>query len=692
MDNKKNFLLQVIIRSAILFALVIVFSGLTPWLPVLSNVSIYNSIVPGRDRFPFGETPAKSYNLSTNNLELMFSSHEINAQKTTSNSYRVIVLGDSSVWGTLQEPEESFSAQLETALSMSGVLTNNNVEVFNLGYPTHSALKDLIILQYAKRYDPDLILWFVTLESLADVNQLNSPVVEGNQDLVRDLIAEYDLDVVQPEDEDTPEIIENSFISKRRQVAEWLKLQLYGVMWAATDIDQFYPKVYSMAERDVDPDTSYLSYPDQLQPDMLSIDVLEAGITVANETPILLINEPILITDGENSDIRYNVNYPRSFYDQYRQILGEESKQRSWKYLDLWDVIPSEEFTNTAFHITPSAVTALVREIVDPVERVVSNKDLLAYETEASAVQYPPDIEIQPSPTPVPSPTEDVDNDPLATLPTPLSTYSTSEVNDLPSAACKNPEEWQDMPVIPDYISKEMMGVYQQGIQAGNHPDVLSIIGDCQSIPKVFLGPYENKEKYNLGDFAQLQQLIDNFSGSWAEPGMARLGGLSIAGALTPSKANRTICEKGETPLSCELRIRRPSIVLVSLEEWWGDRPVSVYEGYLRQVLDTIIKSGAVPILATKADNLEGGHQINQTIVKVACEYQIPLWNFYSAVQPLTSHGLWSDGFHLTVGNFDFSNPISLDRGRTIRNLTALQSIDYVWRVLNNMPLPSANQ
>lgn len=692
MDHKPNFLLQVLIRSVFLFGLVNIFCGLTPWLPILSNVTIYNSIVPGRERFPFGETPTLSYNLSTNNLDLMFSSHVINDQKTSLSSYRVIVLGDSSVWGTLQEPKQTFSAQLEKALSEAEVFTNKNVEVFNLGYPTHSALKDLLILQYAKRYKPDLILWFVTLDSLADVNQINSPLIDGNEELVRDLITEYQLDIDFIEEKDTAKIVENSLIGKRRQVAEWMKLQLYGIMWAATDIDQYYPKVYSLAERDLDPDTSYLNYPDQLRQDMLSIDVLEAGMMLAGDVPVILINEPILITDGENNNIRYNVNYPRCSYDQYRQILIDESKQRGWKYLDLWDVIPPEEFTNTAFHMTPSAVTTLVLEVVDPVARVVSNKEFIEYEIEASVFQSQPNVEIDPLPDPTPSPTEYVDKNPLTTLPALLQNFSTGEHNHIPSLACKNPDDWQNMPVIPDYVSKEMIEVYKQGIQAGNHPDVLSIIGDCQSIPKVFLGPFEDKDKYNLGDYTQLQQLIDTFSGSWGEPGMARLGGLSIAGVLTPSKANRTLCEEGETPLSCELRLRQPSIVLISLEEWWGNRPVSVYEGYLRQVLDTIIKSGAVPILATKADNLEGGHQINQTIVKVACEYQIPLWNFYSAVQPLTSHGLWTDGFHLTVGNFDFSNPTSLDRGRTIRNLTALQSIDYVWRVLNNMPLTSAKK
>lgn len=692
MDKKRNFLFQVLIRSVILFGLVNISCGLTSWLPVLSNVTVYNSIVPGRERFPFGETPALSYNLSTNNLDLMFSSHAINAQKAPMSSYRVIVLGDSSVWGTLQEPEQSFSAQLEKALQEADVPTNKNVEVFNLGYPTHSALKDLLILQYAKRYKPDLILWFITLDSLADANQLNSPIIEGNEDLVRDLITKYHLSVDIVEEEGASQIIENSLISKRRDVAEWMKLQLYGVMWAATKIDQYYPRVYSLAERDVDPNTSYLSYPDQLKQEMLSIDVLEAGLTLADDAPIIFINEPILITDGENSDIRYNVNYPRHFYDQYRQILIDLSSQKDWNYLDLWDVIQPEEFTNTAFHITPSAVTTLVHKIVDPVASVVSNREFVSYDPEASGLQSLPEIEIDPSPYPTQSPTEDVDEDPLTTTPTPLQNIPLVEHNHLPSLECKNPDEWQYMPVIPDYVSTEMIDVYKQGIKAGNHPDVLSIIGDCQSVPKVFLGPYEDKGKYNLGDFTQLQPLIDNFSGSWAEPGMARLGGLSVAGVLTPSKANRTICEKGETPLSCELRLRQPSIVLVSLEEWWGDRPVSVYEGYLRQVIDTIIKSGAVPILSTKADNLEGGHEINQTIVKVACEYQIPLWNFYSALQPLTSQGLWTDGFHLTVGNFDFSDPTSLDRGRTIRNLTALQSIDFVWRVLTNMPLPSANK
>jgi len=690
MKKKRSFISQVIVRAVILFGLINILTSFVPWLPVMMNMTFYNSIVPGRERFPFGETPTLSYNLSTDNLDLMFSSHEISAKKKDKSSYRVIVLGDSSVWGTLQEPEQTYSAQLEKALLSKEISFDREIEVFNLGYPTHSVLKDLLILQYAKQYEPDLILWFITLESLIDVNQLNASLMGGNEDLVRELIAKYDINIDFHEKEGPALIIENSLIGKRRDVAEWLKLQLYGIMWAATGIDQYYPKVFSLAERDMEPNTSYLTYSDQLQQNMLSIDVLEAGLKIADNAPIVFINEPILVTDGDNSEIRYNVNYPRQFYDQYRHLIKDLSKLRGWNYLDLWNLIQPEEFTNTAFHITPAAVKTLVHEMVNPIEQLMSNRELVEYEPDFNMVQILPDVNMDSSPYPTQSQTDSVKETQVNITSTPPN-LSSIDYNHSPSYACNDPSEWYNMPVIPDYVSKEMIDIYQQGIRAGNHPDVLSIIGDCQSIPKVFLGPFEDKDKYNLGDYTYLQQLIDTFSGSWGEHGMARLGGLSIAGVLSSSKADKNICEKGETPLACELRLRRPSIVLVSLEEWWGARPVSVYENYLRQVIDTIINSGAVPILATKADDLEGGNQINQTIVKIACEYQIPLWNFYSAVQPLTSHGLWTDGFHLTVGDFDFRNPDSLDRGRTIRNLTALQSIDFVWRVLTNKPLQSGN-
>jgi len=96
-----------------------------------------------------------------------------------------------------------------------------------------------------------------------------------------------------------------------------------------------------------------------------------------------------------------------------------------------------------------------------------------------------------------------------------------------------------------------------------------------------------------------------------------------------------------------------------------------------------------VPVLATKADNLEGDHLINQALARLAYEYDIPLWNFWSAVQPLPNHGLLEDGFHLSHGANYFDEPANLKRAWPVRNLTALQVIDAVWRGLNSLPLES---
>ena len=101
-------------------------------------------------------------------------------------------------------------------------------------------------------------------------------------------------------------------------------------------------------------------------------------------------------------------------------------------------------------------------------------------------------------------------------------------------------------------------------------------------------------------------------------------------------------------------------------------------------MIEFTLSQGITPVLATKADNLEGDHQINEIIAQLAWEYDLPLWNFWAAVQPLNQHGLTEDGFHLTHGsNFFFDVPLGYRSGWTLRNLTALQTLDSLRRALN---------
>lgn len=300
--------------------------------------------------------------------------------------------------------------------------------------------------------------------------------------------------------------------------------------------------------------------------------------------------------------------------------------------------------------------------------------------------------------TPADEPTSEKAGKPVAS--TPMESAAPSDVStgtripaltDTPAATPDlrlDPADWQDWPIVPT-VSARAKAIYEEGLARGTDPDRFSKVGDCQNITTYFLSIYDNPNFYELGpEHAYLQEAIEHFAGSWSRESAATAGGMNIASVLSTRWATDERCESGESALACELRLNQPSIVLISMEESWGnENKVETYEKYMRQVIETVIEAGAVPILATKADNIEGGHQINAAIARLAYEYDIPLWNFWRAVQPLPNHGLLEDGFHLT-GPIYFNGPKNLKFGWPMRNLTALQAIDVVWRQLNDLPLP----
>ncbi len=245
------------------------------------------------------------------------------------------------------------------------------------------------------------------------------------------------------------------------------------------------------------------------------------------------------------------------------------------------------------------------------------------------------------------------------------------------------PERWQEWPVVP-VVSDHAVEIYKAGIAQGNDPKHFSKVGDCQNIRQYFLGIYDaGGDTYRLGEkYTYLQETIDYFSGSWSRLSEAVRTGFNVASVLTPLHANPENCLPAETPLACEIRIWKPSFVLISMETWTADRPVQAYEGYLRQIVEYSISKNVMPIVATKADNLEGNQAINQIVARVAADYDIPMWNFWAAANPLTDNGLTEDRFHLTNGPNYFDNDKSLDLGWPVRNLTGLLTIDAIWKAV----------
>ena len=106
------------------------------------------------------------------------------------------------------------------------------------------------------------------------------------------------------------------------------------------------------------------------------------------------------------------------------------------------------------------------------------------------------------------------------------------------------------------------------------------------------------------------------------------------------------------------------------------------FEPQMRKIIEYSIEHGVIPILSTKADNQEGDGSINATIARLAQEYEVPLWNFYAAVDPLANNGLQEDMAHLTWGRNLFDDPEAMTNAWPLRNLTALQALDAVWQKL----------
>lgn len=360
--------MRVLVKATLLFLVFNLLFVITDPMPALGRLSLYNHIFPGRQRLPYGDIPSRAYNLTIDNIDAMFASHEIAHPKTT-NEFRVIIVGDSATWGWLLPVEDTISANLN-ALNLHHP-DGRQLNFYNLGYPVMSLTKDLLLLDQAMIYRPDLIIWPVTLESFPKDKQLYPPLLINNPEQATALIQTYGLDLPAfPVEMST--FLNRSLFGARRPLADLIRLQLYGVMWAATGIDQDIPGSYTPLQTDLDPDTGFHG----LQPgdsliDHLAVDALQAGVTNAGQVSVLIINEPMFISSGANHDVRYNFFYPCWAYDTYRAWLSNQARSRGWNYLDLWDIIPPGEFTNSAVHLSPTGSRAFAEQVAQAVQRLL---------------------------------------------------------------------------------------------------------------------------------------------------------------------------------------------------------------------------------------------------------------------------------------------------------------------------------
>lgn len=220
--------------------------------------------------------------------------------------------------------------------------------------------------------------------------------------------------------------------------------------------------------------------------------------------------------------------------------------------------------------------------------------------------------------------------------------------------------------------------IYLNGLARGNNPHAFSKLGDCNSAAPYFLVKFDGGI-YDLGPYSHLQPVIDHFSGSFARASMTVWSGNHVWAVLDPAWANPAHCWAGETPLACELRLNRPSILLIRLGTNEVGSP-QLFEQKMREVIEFTIANGTIPVLGTKADRLEGDDSMNGIIRALAEEYDIPLWDFSRVAEQIPSRGLMPDGFHLNYFPPNYTQALALQSGHPVQNLTALMVLDAVWR------------
>ncbi len=359
-DN--HFIFHVLIKGIILFLILnFLFIGINQ-LP-LGKITFYNILFPGRERFPFGENPTQSFNITINNIDAMFSSLKIDRQKKEENEYRVFFIGDSSVWGSLLDNSETLTGQINKQNLKT--CNGSTIHAYNLGYPTLSALKDLLVIDKALTYNPDLIIWLVTLESFPSKTQLTTPLLNNNPLETQKILDKYSLNDHYENKPFNISFWDQTLIGQRRNIADLFRLQMYGILWSATGIDQNLNVQFTSARRDFDTDDSFHDLSEHIFSESeLSFDIAEKAVQNI-DIPIILINEPILISNGKNSDIRYNYYYPRWAYDQYQTLLEKVMIKNNIPYYDFYDLIPENYFTNSAIHLNSKGEAIFAQKIND---------------------------------------------------------------------------------------------------------------------------------------------------------------------------------------------------------------------------------------------------------------------------------------------------------------------------------------
>ena len=169
-----------------------------------------------------------------------------------------------------------------------------------------------------------------------------------------------------------------------------------------------------------------------------------------------------------------------------------------------------------------------------------------------------------------------------------------------------------DVPILPpldDPVLSTVRDLYRRG-QGVMNPGAFSVVGDAT--PGDFLSDLgDGSGNFDgLPDAGDLNDLVFYYVSTGLPVGgnSFQAGGALASGAdwraadlLNPALANGNVCQPGETPLGCELRVNAPAVVFVVVgrSDVMSGTPPDQFADSLKTIVQTIAGQGALPILTT---------------------------------------------------------------------------------------------
>jgi hypothetical protein len=247
-----------------------------------------------------------------------------------------------------------------------------------------------------------------------------------------------------------------------------------------------------------------------------------------------------------------------------------------------------------------------------------------------------------------------------------------------------------EVPILPTLDVETLRGIFQHGQTLGNHPELFTKVGDCNTASAYFLSAFDGGT-YDLGPYQDLQSTIDFFAGSFAHESLAGVVGFNARIMFDPLFVHPSMCNPDEGPLPCEYRRERPSVAVIMLgANDFYNLTEDQFTDALTRMVQLSLDEGVIPVLTTfpwHQDRMwDKALQLNLITVDIANQYHVPLINLWRAAQNLPNLGLVFSYTHLTDSGFGI-DPYKIIfqgqetfSGHALRNLLTLQVLDMLRR------------